>query len=550
MKIRVRVIKLAIFTVLLAIFLSGCEGGDGDTIQGKGIIQGVVRDATTQNPIENAGVSVQGTNLKTNTNAQGQYIIQDVPEGKRTIIATATGYTSQSKSVNVTANTTTTVDFSLTPSSAGGDTYYVSTTGDDSNPGTESQPWRTIQHAAETIVAGDTVYVKAGTYQERVTPQNSGSAGNYIIYAVYPGDTVAIDGNGVSVPEWGGLFDVSGKSYIKISTFRVINSTGAGILADTSSHIIIEKNYTYNTTSSGIGIWDSDNIVIDDNEVELACNDGEQECITVAGTDTFEVKNNNVHHGGPGTLGGEGIDVKDGSSNGTVHNNYVHHLQRLGIYVDAWDKHTYNIEVFKNIVHDCAADGFTVASEAGGLLENIRVYNNIAYNNKYVGITIAGYGEPGVEKHPMKDIKVINNTFYNNGSGDWGGGISVENPDVENLIIRNNICSQNLLFQIQVEISGQNLTVDHNLIDGYRGYPDEIYGDDYVEGNPKFVNPTAADFHLQKDSPAIDKGSSIEAPDDDFDGNSRPQGAEYDIGAFEYGSSSASKEKGGEGYEN
>jgi len=49
-----------------------------------------------------------------------------------------------------------------------------------------------------------------------------------------------------------------------------------------------------------------------------------------------------------------------------------------------------------------------------------------------------------------------------------------------------------------------------------------------------FVNPSAANFHLKEDSPAIGSGSYIDAPSDDFDGNSRPQGAGYDIVAFEF----------------
>ena len=56
-----------------------------------------------------------------------------------------------------------------------GTTYYVAKTGSDSNPGTEAQPWLTIQKAANTMVAGDTVYIKQGTYTEQVIPQNSGS---------------------------------------------------------------------------------------------------------------------------------------------------------------------------------------------------------------------------------------------------------------------------------------------------------------------------------------------------------------------------------------
>lgn len=86
-----------------------------------------------------------------------------------------------------------------TPQGAG-DIFYVSLSGNDSNPGTKARPWRTIQKAADTLVAGETVYIKAGTYEEQVVPQNSGTASNYIVYAAYPGDTVTIDGENVSLP--------------------------------------------------------------------------------------------------------------------------------------------------------------------------------------------------------------------------------------------------------------------------------------------------------------------------------------------------------------
>jgi hypothetical protein len=418
--------------------------------------------------------------------------------------------------------------------------YYVSKSGSNSNPGTESQPWLTIQKAANTLTAGDTVYIKAGTYNERVVPQNSGTSGNYITYTAYPGDTVTIDGSGVSIHEgWGGLVELYYVNYIKISGLTVRDAgpddNHNGILVDYCNYIIIENNYTYNTASSGIGVWDSTNITIDNNEVELACNDGEQECITVAITDTFEVKNNEVHHSGPGSIGGEGINIKDGSSNGKVYNNHVHHLNRLGIYVDAWDKHTYNIDVYGNVAHDINDnDGFTLASEMGGLLENVSFYNNIAYDCDVLGITISRNGDSST--HPMKNITIINNTFYNNGAGGWGGGIAVDNPNVQNVVIRNNIVSQNITFQMEVEpdVSMSNLTVDHNLIHGYRNYGDEIKGSDYVEGDPLFVSTSTHDFHLQENSPAIDAGSSVNAPSDDYDGTSRPQGSGYDIGAYEY----------------
>jgi hypothetical protein len=53
--------------------------------------------------------------------------------------------------------------------------------------------------------------------------------------------------------------------------------------------------------------------------------------------------------------------------------------------------------------------------------------------------------------------------------------------------------------------------------------------------NPLFVSVGAKDYHLQSSSPAINAGYDLTGVvSDDYEGNSRPQGAGYDIGAFEY----------------
>ena len=64
---------------------------------------------------------------------------------------------------------------------AAGNTYYVSLSGSDSNPGTQSQPFRTIQHAADVAQPGNRILVKAGTYYERIALKNSGRAGSPIV---------------------------------------------------------------------------------------------------------------------------------------------------------------------------------------------------------------------------------------------------------------------------------------------------------------------------------------------------------------------------------
>jgi hypothetical protein len=75
-------------------------------------------------------------------------------------------------------------------------TFYVATGGSDLYPGTLAQPWRTIQHAADVVQPGDTIYVRAGTYAEEVTIAVSGASSNPIMFAAYPGETVTIDGGG------------------------------------------------------------------------------------------------------------------------------------------------------------------------------------------------------------------------------------------------------------------------------------------------------------------------------------------------------------------
>lgn len=411
--------------------------------------------------------------------------------------------------------------------------YYVAKDGDDSNPGTFALPWATIQHAADTLVAGDVVYVRAGTYNEMVIPMHSGASGAQITYAAFPGDTVTIDGQGISVPEYCGLFYLTGVDYIKVEGFRVIHSNQAGILADTCSYIVILRNYTYDTYSSGIGIWNVYNATVQANEVELACNDGGQESISIGNTQYFDVNDNLVHNGGPGTNGGEGICAKDGSAFGSVHHNVVHDMNRLGIYCDAWDKLTHDITFFANVSYANHGYGLAVACENGGTLQNIHIYDNVAYANYLDGFAFGGWGNPTT--HTLQDIYLVNNTFYNNGTPSyWGGCISIENPEIQNIVVRNNACSQNAMYQIRKDVTiTTGFTVDYNLIDGYRGYEDEIYGSNYVEGAAQFADAEGANFHLQANSPALDTGQSAEAPPNDFDGNPRPVGGGYDIGAFE-----------------
>src|SRR5438552_2085039 len=74
--------------------------------------------------------------------------------------------------------------------SASAATYYVATNGIDTNPGTISQPFATLQKAANLANPGDTIYMRGGTYTlaAQITISRNGSSGNYINVVNYPGE--------------------------------------------------------------------------------------------------------------------------------------------------------------------------------------------------------------------------------------------------------------------------------------------------------------------------------------------------------------------------
>jgi hypothetical protein len=72
--------------------------------------------------------------------------------------------------------------------------FYVATTGNDSNPGTQAAPWRTIQHAADSAQAGSTVNVRGGIYEELVSINVSGNATDgFITLRSYPGEMAVLE---------------------------------------------------------------------------------------------------------------------------------------------------------------------------------------------------------------------------------------------------------------------------------------------------------------------------------------------------------------------
>jgi hypothetical protein len=111
-------------------------------------------------------------------------------------------------------------------------------------------------------------------------------------------------------------------------------------------------------------------------------------------------------------------------------------------------------------------------------------------------------------------MRVLNNIVVNNGSY---GIVQGEQTGSDNQYL-NNIVYGNV--------------DDDWFIDGSWSIPPTN-----IAADPQFVNYQSdgtGNYHLEPGSPAIDSGTSVEAPSDDFDGGPRPQGMGWDIGPYEW----------------
>ena len=80
--------------------------------------------------------------------------------------------------------------------------YHVAISGNDTNPGTEKSPFRTIQHAADQAAPCDLVTVHEGIYKEKVDPPKGGDSDTQrITFRTAEGDDVSIKGSEV-IKDW------------------------------------------------------------------------------------------------------------------------------------------------------------------------------------------------------------------------------------------------------------------------------------------------------------------------------------------------------------
>ncbi len=387
-------------------------------------------------------------------------------------------------------------------------TYYVAPGGNDTGPGTSSQPWATLQRAADVVAAGDTVRVRAGSYRGFYVDR-SGTAVAPISFVADPG--VSITADNPFTPDG---INVEGAAHVVIDGFTVNNRTRAGIRTALSDFVTIR-----NCTGGYNGRWG----------------------ILTGFADDLLIEDNEMHH----SIAEHGIYVSNSGDRPVIRRNVSHDNFAIGIHMNGdaslgGDGVISGALVEDNIIHGNGVGGGS-GINMDGVSDSV-VRNNLIYDHHSSGISMyridGGTGS--------RNNLVVNNTIIVASDGRWA--INISNGSTGNRIF-NNILFSHHSFRGAITIdatsrtgfaSDYNSVMDRFSIDGgstriglasWRALGYDAHS--FIAAPPDHFVAVGSDYRLRPDSPAVDAGTATSAPPLDLDGVSRPQGPAVDIGAYE-----------------
>jgi len=393
--------------------------------------------------------------------------------------------------------------------------YYVSSFGNDTDNGYKLHPWKTLQHAADKLVAGDTVIVSPGQYTGFVmgydNPQN-GTADKPITFKALSGTIITQRNN--KTPDG---INLEGVSYIVIDGFEIDNMPRAGIRSVTNNHVIIRNNKTDRNNTWGIFTGFSDYLTIEGNETSRSKT---QHGIYVSNSCKNPIVRRNKSWGNSGC----GIHFNGDLSMGAP-----------GLITGAL--------IEGNIIYDNGKSGGSGINCDG--VQNSVIQNNLLYNNHASGISL--YDIDAAEG--AKNNVIANNTILQPADSRWA--INIQNGSTGNQVYNNILYDANHVHGsinvTQDSLSGfnsdYNIVVDKftlndgdsvlNLANWQKSTLQDKHSF-YATPESLFVNVKVNDYRLSPKSRAIDSGTPKMAPTKDIEVVKRPRGKGNDIGAYEY----------------
>jgi hypothetical protein len=409
-------------------------------------------------------------------------------------------------------------------------TYYVSPAGSDGASGTTpGAAWKTLQHAADVVQAGDTVIALPGTHAG-FNLFTSGAPGAPITFSANPGGgapnpAVIVNSNNSFTNK--DRINLEGASWVVIEGFTVLGTGNpatnrAGIRAVTAEHVTLRSNRCDLGGTWGLFTGFVDDLIVEDNE---ASRSAEEHGIYVSNSGDRPIVRRNVIWGNHSA----GLHMNGDESQGGD-----------GIISDAL--------VERNVIYD-NGDGDPAFGPPGGSAINCDgvqdsvIRNNLLWNNHKGGIALYRIDGGG----PPSGNLVHSNTIHQAADARWcvhisGGGTGNT--------LRNNVLLNDHSFRGAIEITSDCLpgfTSDFHAVKDRFSLDDTFLslaqwqaatGQDshsFIASMALFTSPAAGDYTLKAGSAAIDTGTAFLAPADDVLGKHRPAGAGFDIGAYEAG---------------